>query len=119
MGDYSPLEASMCKTILYKLGTTITVTIISNMKLNPIIPKNKAADISFGLISWSLLLKKMMQKIAKIPVLTTGVVIEASIEPRVSWFFFKAIKTNPAAIPARVVFSKQVKIVPIGLIEKK
>ena len=89
------------------------------MKLNPIIPKKSAAAIFPGLISSKRDLKNKIQKIAKIPVFNTGTIIDAKIDPRVSFLFFKALKTNPATTPATVVLSKQARIVPTGLTEKK
>ena len=89
------------------------------MKLNPIIPKNNAAEILFGLISCNLDLKNKMQKTEKIPVLIKGTMIETRIDASVSCFFFSALATKPATTPASVVLSKQVKIVPNGLTEKK
>ena len=89
------------------------------MKLTPINPRNKAAETLSGLISKSLCLKKMTQNIAKIPVLMTGTAIEERIEPNKSFLFFKALKINPAATPAIVVFNRHANMVPTGLTTKK
>ena len=89
------------------------------MKLKPISPKNNAAARSLGLMLLKRLLKKIMLKSAKIAVFKVGTIIADTIEAAVSCFFFNTLETNPATIPAIVVLSKQAKIVPIGLIEKK
>ena len=89
------------------------------MKLAPIIPRNKAAETLFGLISNSLCLKKIRQNIANIPVFITGVAIEQRIEPNKSFLFLSALAMNPATTPAKVVFSKHARIVPNGLTAKK
>lgn len=55
---------------------------------------------------------------AKTIVLTNGTVIEAKIEPKKLFFFFKALNINPASTPASKVFNKQVNTVATGLIAK-
>ena len=62
------------------LGATITVTIASNIKLNPINPKNKAAAILSGLIPANRGLKNMIVNKANIPVFKIGTTIDAKIE---------------------------------------
>ena len=95
------------------------MTMISKIKLNPIKDINKALATLVGLIPFKMSIKKIKQKTAKTPVLIIGIKIETNMVPNVSFFSLNGFIKNPAAIPAKVVFKIQVKIVPIGLTEKK
>ena len=86
-------------------------------------PTNKAVAILGNILGSELTrlirfcLKNKKQNIANNPVLMTGTQIEETIAPTKS-FFLNNFITKPATIPATVVFKIQVRIVPIGLIEK-
>ena len=60
--------------------------------------------------------KNNMQNTVNIPVLMMGTKILDKIKARTAFLFFKALNTNPAIKPAIVVFNKQAKTVPNGLI---
>ena len=103
--------------IFNKLGVIIVVINISKIKFKPISPRNKALATLFGLISVNRSIKNIKQKTANNPVLIIGIKSETTIEPIIIWFFFlKIIITSPATTPERVVFNRQVKIVPTGFI---
>ena len=82
-------------------------------------PKIKKAPI-FGNCSPTPLSKKERKnnklKTENKPVLTTGTVMLARIKPTTLFLFFNSLKIKPAHKPANVVLSKQVTIVPKGLI---
>ena len=71
-----------------------------------------------GLIPAKRGLKNIMVNIAKIPVFNTGTISDAKIEDSKSCLLFNNLETIPATIPAIVVFNKQAKTVPTGLIVK-
>ena len=82
-------------------------------------PKIKKAPI-FGNCSPTPLSKKGRKKIKQNtenkPVLTTGTVMLDKIRPSISFLFLNNLNNNPASKPATVVFNKQARIVPTGLI---
>ena len=104
---------------LYKLGVIIAVVSNSKTKLKPIREMNNAPAILVGFIPLRISMKKIKAKIANIPVLITGTMIEATIVPAISFLFLNSFITKPATTPATVVFNIQARIVPTGLTEKK
>lgn len=60
--------------------------------------------------------KKIKQNTENKPVLTIGTIMLAKINPTKLFLFLNNLKTNPARKPAIVVFNKQARIVPSGLI---
>ena len=85
------------------------------MKFTPI--KAVKIEAKFGKPSPSL--KKKYVNITNTPVLITGTIIEARIEPTKSFFYLNKLETKPANKPAIEVFNKQVKTVATGEIAIK
>ena len=82
-------------------------------------PKMRKAPM-FGKVSPTPLSKKGRKKIKQNtenkPVLTIGTIKLARIKPTKLFLFLNNLNNKPANRPANVVFNKQAKIVPTGLI---